>query len=111
MTTGEAQRMMEHKQGRVLTASEEISETLHNTNLALASLNEGWIYFLPHVSRPKRHGIGGNCLFSLLCPEEHLQKDTNGNQIGTFSLEQGLSSNSCSTICEPCNQRVSHINC
>lgn len=45
MTTGEAQRMMEHKQGRVLTASEEISETLHNTNLALASLNEGWIYF------------------------------------------------------------------
>lgn len=95
MTTGEAQRMMEHKQGRVLTASEEISETLHNTNLALARVG---FTFLPHVSRPKKHGIGGNYLFSLLYSEEHLQKDTNGNQIGTFSLEQGLSSNSSSGI-------------
>lgn len=66
---------------------------------------------LPHVLRPKRHDIGGNYLFSLLHPEEHLQKETNGNQIGNFSLEQGLGSNSCSTICEPCNQRISHTNC
>lgn len=52
MSTRKAQRMMEHKQGRVLTGSEEISKTLHNTDLMLASLNpleghlsEGWVYF------------------------------------------------------------------
>lgn len=73
-------------------------------------LSEGWTYFSACVSGPTGRGTGGHYWFSTLHPEGHLPKKSNKKKQWKsnrdFSLDQDLSSNSCSTVRELCDRNI-----